>query len=294
MTTDSNEKEPTPIDNGVSARRETVSNRSVQIVHENCEQLKQRSQKFISDGYTHFGYQTVPVQEKSSLVRNVFDSVATHYDVMNDLMSGTLHRLWKRQALAKADIRAHQHILDVAGGTGDLTQRIAKKWGDKVHIVLTDINASMLSVGRDKLINQGLVSSIEYVLADAQQLPFVDNSFDRVTIGFGLRNVTSQMKALQSMFRVLKPGGKLVILEFSKPILPGLKPLYDAYSFHVLPKLGEWVADDADSYRYLAESIRMHPCQETLKEMMQEVGFAQVDYSNLTGGIVALHWGYKI
>jgi len=242
---------------------------------------------------THFGYQTVPVQEKVRHVAGVFDSVATRYDVMNDLMSAGLHRLWKARTISQAALRPGHHVLDVAGGTGDLAKRIVEKVGHKGRVVLADINASMLQVGRNKLTDEGLVGNIDYVLADAEQLPFASNHFDRITIGFGLRNVTRQENALQSMFRVLKPGGKLLILEFSKPILPGLQQLYDAYSFHVLPKIGQLVAGDASSYQYLAESIRMHPCQNTLKDMMLTAGFAQVDYINFAGGIVALHWGYK-
>ncbi len=242
---------------------------------------------------THFGYQEVPVQEKTGRVADVFHSVANRYDLMNDLMSGGLHRLWKRLAIAQCNARPGQTLLDVASGTGDLAAALARKVGKSGHVIMTDINESMLARGRERLLNQGLVGNVFYVLANAEELPFPSHSFDCVTIAFGLRNVTQQEKALQSMYRVLKPGGKALILEFSRMTLPWLQKLYDLYSFNIIPKLGEWVTQDRKSYDYLVESIRMHPDQETLKGMMEKAGFEDVDYHNLTGGIVALHHGYK-
>ena len=241
-----------------------------------------------------FGFQRVPPEDKARRVRGVFDSVADHYDLMNDLMSAGAHRIWKRFTLALANLRAGQRALDVAGGSGDLAAGLARQVGERGLVVLTDINAAMLRRGRDRLINAGCVGNVEYVQADAESLPFPDGSFDCITIGFGLRNVTDKAAALKSMHRVLKPGGQLLVLEFSTPVAPGLKPLYDAYSFKVLPLLGRLVAHDADSYRYLAESIRMHPDQETLLSLLREAGFAQARYHNLSGGIVAVHRGYKI
>lgn len=240
-----------------------------------------------------FGYKKVAKQEKQGLVANVFHSVAAKYDVMNDLMSFGIHRLWKRYTIDCSGIRPGQKVLDIAGGTGDLTAQFSRRVGPTGEVVLADINGSMLSVGRDKLRNSGIVGNVRYVQADAEELPFPDDSFDVVTIAFGLRNVTDKSKALASMLRVLKPGGRLLVLEFSKPIQPLLNQAYDFYSFNVLPTMGKVVAGDADSYQYLAESIRMHPDQETLKAMMEEVGFGQVSFDNLTGGIVALHRGYK-
>jgi demethylmenaquinone methyltransferase/2-methoxy-6-polyprenyl-1,4-benzoquinol methylase len=242
---------------------------------------------------THFGFEEVAWSEKARRVRGVFDSVAPKYDVMNDLMSGGLHRLWKDFALSQTGLRTGQRALDVAGGTGDLTRGMAAQVGTQGLVVLSDINGAMLAHGRDRLIDLGLLQGIDYVQANAECLPFADASFDCVTIGFGLRNVTDKPKALRSMQRVLKPGGQLLILEFSQPVAPGLKPLYDAYSFNVLPILGKLVAGDEDSYRYLAESIRKHPDQETLLAMMQEAGLEQCRYHNLSGGIVALHRGYR-
>lgn len=242
---------------------------------------------------THFGYKTVASEQKASMVADVFHSVAAKYDVMNDLMSMGIHRLWKRYTIDCANVRPGQKVLDLAGGTGDLAAKFSRLVGKSGHVTLADINDSMLNVGRDKLRDMGLVSNIEYVQANAECLPFADNQFDIITIGFGLRNVTDKDKALASMFRVLKPGGRLLILEFSKPQSEVLNKLYDTYSFNVLPKLGQLIANDSESYQYLAESIRMHPDQETLKSMMEKAGFEQVDFHNLTGGIVALHRGYK-
>jgi demethylmenaquinone methyltransferase/2-methoxy-6-polyprenyl-1,4-benzoquinol methylase len=247
-----------------------------------------------SDRPVDFGFEKVPWTEKAGRVRAVFASVAGKYDVMNDLMSFGVHRLWKRFTLSLTGLRPGQHALDVAGGTGDLALGLLRQVGKDGRVVLSDINPNMLEVGRDRLLDAGFVGNVECVIADAERLPFGDNSFDCVTIGFGLRNVTDKAAALASMHRVLKPGGQLLVLEFSTPVAPGLKPLYDAYSFNLLPMLGRVVAQDAASYRYLAESIRMHPNQEALLEMLKSAGFAQTRYHNLTGGIVALHRGYKI
>lgn len=243
---------------------------------------------------THFGYQSVPVEEKSSKVADVFHSVAGKYDLMNDLMSLGIHRLWKRYTIEMSGVRGGQNVLDIAGGTGDLAAKFARIVGDSGEVVLADINKSMLSVGRSRLVEQGVVGNIEYVQANAENLPFINNYFNCITIAFGLRNVTNIDAALNSMHRVLKPGGRLLVLEFSKPVLPGLAPIYDAYSFNVLPVMGKLVTNDADSYRYLAESIRMHPDQDTLKEKMQAAGFERCEYFNLSGGIVALHKGFKL
>ncbi|HUL19768.1 MAG TPA: bifunctional demethylmenaquinone methyltransferase/2-methoxy-6-polyprenyl-1,4-benzoquinol methylase UbiE [Steroidobacteraceae bacterium] len=245
------------------------------------------------DRSTDFGFQRVPAADKARHVRGVFDSVADNYDLMNDLMSAGSHRLWKRFTLGLANLRPGQRALDVAGGTGDLAAGLARQVGERGLVVLTDINAAMLARGRDRLINAGLTTSIAYVQANAERLPFPDSSFDCITIGFGLRNVTDKAAALAAMRRALKPGGQLLVLEFSHPHVPGLKPLYDAYSFRVLPLIGRFVAGDEASYRYLAESIRMHPDQETLLKMMQEAGLEGCRYHNLSGGIVAVHRGYK-
>jgi len=242
---------------------------------------------------THFGYQEVPVDEKVNRVADVFHSVAAKYDVMNDLMSGGVHRIWKRITIESSGARPGQKILDIAGGTGDLTRRFAQIVGQSGKVVLADINDSMLKVGRDKLIDKGVAGNVEYVQANAECLPFEDNTFDIITIAFGLRNVTDKDAALRSMYRVLKPGGKLMVLEFSKTENPLLTKAYDFYSFNLLPKMGQLIANDAESYRYLAESIRMHPDQETLKGMMDSAGFVQTRYRNLTQGIVALHTGIK-
>ncbi|MBT8143042.1 MAG: bifunctional demethylmenaquinone methyltransferase/2-methoxy-6-polyprenyl-1,4-benzoquinol methylase UbiE [Gammaproteobacteria bacterium] len=243
---------------------------------------------------THFGYQEVPVDEKQDKVKGVFDSVAKNYDIMNDLMSLGVHRLWKKFTLEQTGLREGMQALDVAGGTGDIAIGLAKQVGPSGHVILTDINENMLEVGRDRLIDAGIGGNVSFQTANAEDLPFDDNSFDCVSIAFGLRNVTDKDKALRSMHRVLKPGGRLLVLEFSKPVAPGLGPVYDTYSFKILPLLGKLVARDSESYQYLAESIRMHPDQETLKQMLTDAGFARVRYQNLTGGIVALHRGYKI
>jgi len=247
-----------------------------------------------SDRLVDFGFEKVAWAEKAQRVRSVFASVAGKYDVMNDLMSFGVHRLWKQFTLSLTGLKPGQRALDVAGGTGDLALGMLRQVGKEGRVVLSDINPSMLERGRDRLLDRGWVGNVECLVADAERLPFDDNSFDCVTIGFGLRNVTDKAAALNSMLRVLKPGGQLLILEFSHPVAPGLKPLYDAYSFNLLPLLGRCVAGDEASYRYLAESIRMHPDQETLLEMLRTTGYAQVRYHNLSGGIVALHRGYKI
>lgn len=242
---------------------------------------------------THFGYKEVPEAAKSRLVGAVFDSVAGKYDLMNDLMSFGIHRIWKQLALVHSGVRAGQHVLDVAGGTGDLAALLAPKVGAGGSVVVADINAAMLGVGRARLADRGLVGNIEYVQADAECLPFTSNRFDCITIAFGLRNVTRQARALASLYRVLKPGGRLLVLEFSRPVVPAVARLYDLYSFNVLPFMGKLVAKDAASYQYLAESIRKHPDQETLKQMMQTAGFERVEYHNMSAGIVALHKGFK-
>ncbi len=241
---------------------------------------------------THFGYQEVPVEDKVQRVAGVFHSVADKYDLMNDLMSMGVHRLWKRFTIHSSGVKKGSKVLDIAGGTGDLTLKFSKLVGSTGQVILADINASMLNVGRDRLTDQGIVNNIDYVQANAESLPFPDNSFDCISIAFGLRNVTDKNAALRSMYRVLKPGGRLLILEFSKPA-DWLAPVYDTYSFKLLPKIGKVVSNDEDSYRYLAESIRMHPDQETMKSMMVEAGFERCDYHNMSAGIVALHSGYK-
>lgn len=246
-----------------------------------------------NDNTTHFGFKQVPKQEKVALVRGVFDSVASKYDVMNDLMSLGIHRIWKRIAVQLANVREGNRVLDLAGGTGDLSCLFEKRVGKSGQVVLADINSEMLRVGRDRLINRGLSGNIQYAQVNAECLPFEDNSFDCVCIGFGLRNVTDKQQALQSMYRVLKPGGRVIVLEFSHPVDPVTEKLYDFYSFNLLPKIGGLVAQDEDSYRYLAESIRMHPKQEELKAMMEQAGLERCEYFNMTQGIVAIHRGYK-
>ncbi len=242
---------------------------------------------------THFGYQDVAKEEKAARVADVFHSVAAKYDIMNDLMSGGIHRIWKQFTIEVSRARRGQRILDIAGGTGDLAAKFSKIVGSTGQVILADINNSMLNVGRDKLTDKGIVSNIDYVQANAECLPFPDNYFDCITIAFGLRNVTDKDKALRSMYRVLKPGGQLLVLEFSKPSNPLVAKVYDQYSFKILPKMGAFIANDSESYQYLAESIRMHPDQETLKSMMLDAGFDACEYHNLTGGVVALHKGQK-
>ncbi|MES2817773.1 MAG: bifunctional demethylmenaquinone methyltransferase/2-methoxy-6-polyprenyl-1,4-benzoquinol methylase UbiE [Pseudomonadota bacterium] len=242
---------------------------------------------------THFGFKSVPESQKADKVAEVFHSVAAKYDLMNDLMSAGVHRLWKRFTIELSGVRAGNRVLDIAGGTGDLTKQFARLVGATGEVVLADINASMLKVGRDRLLDLGVAGNVQFVQADAEKLPFPDNHFDCVTIAFGLRNVTHKEDALRSMLRVLKPGGRLLVLEFSKPTNPLLSKAYDTYSFSLLPMMGKLITNDAESYRYLAESIRMHPDQETLKAMMVDAGFERTTYHNMTGGIVALHRGIK-
>ena len=245
------------------------------------------------DDTTHFGYRSVSSDEKAGLVRDVFDSVASRYDLMNDLMSGGLHRLWKRFTVNQAGLKPGNVALDLAGGTGDLAREFSRKVGKDGHVILADINAAMLRQGRGRLIDAGVSGNLSIAQVDAENLPFAESSFDCISIAFGLRNVTDKDAALRSMYRTLKPGGKAMILEFSEPS-PAIKPAYDLYSFKVLPMLGKLIAKDADSYQYLAESIREHPDQETLKAMMEAAGFERCRYHNLAAGIVALHIGYRI
>lgn len=242
---------------------------------------------------THFGFTDVPIRDKAAKVAEVFHSVASRYDLMNDLMSLGMHRIWKRIAIEHCQVRPGQRVLDLAGGTGDLAALLAPRAGEQGQVVLSDINDSMLDLGRERLLDRGVAGNVAFVQADAELLPFADNSFDLVTIAFGLRNVTLKDKALGAMYRVLRPGGRLMVLEFSRPVLEPLRKVYDLYSFKILPKIGALVADDEDSYRYLAESIRMHPDQDALREMMQAQGFDNCRYFNLTGGIVAIHEGWK-
>ena len=242
---------------------------------------------------THFGYQQVNVEEKAGKVADVFHSVANNYDVMNDVMSFGIHRLWKRYTVEMSGVRAGQRVLDIAGGTGDLATKFASLVGNTGQVILSDINGSMLECGRERMIDDSHIANVDYVQANAECLPFPDNYFDCISIAFGLRNVTRMDDALRSMFRILKPGGRLLVLEFSKPTTKGLASIYDTYSFKVLPLMGKLIAKDEDSYRYLAESIRMHPDQETLKQKMQDAGYERCEYFNLSGGIVALHRGFK-
>ena len=241
-----------------------------------------------------FGFERVPWGEKRLRVRGVFDSVASRYDLMNDVMSAGLHRLWKRFTIAKTGLLAGQAALDVAAGSGDLAIGLAQRVGRAGRVVVTDINSKMLGVGRDRMLDAGHAGNVDYVLCDAEALPFATSSFHCATIGFGLRNVTDKDRALASLFQVLKPGGRLLVLEFSKADLGPLAPLYEIYSMQVLPRLGALLANDSASYRYLAESIRRHPDQETLKGMMERAGFERCSYYNLSGGIVALHVGFKL
>ena len=246
-----------------------------------------------TENTTHFGFKQVAEEDKVNLVRGVFDSVASQYDIMNDLMSLGIHRIWKRVAVQLSNVREGDHVLDLAGGTGDLTTLFAKRVGKNGKIVLADINSEMLRTGRDRLIDRGLIENITYAQVNAECLPFEDNSFDCVCIAFGLRNVTDKDAALRSMYRVLKPGGRVIVLEFSRPIDKITEKVYDFYSFKLLPKIGKFIAKDEDSYRYLAESIRMHPKQDKLKSMMQEAGMERCEYFNMSQGIVAVHRGYK-
>jgi len=246
-----------------------------------------------SEKTTHFGYQQVPVDEKQQRVASVFHSVAGKYDVMNDLMSGGIHRLWKKFTIEMSGVRSGDRVLDIAGGTGDLAAKFSRLVGNAGLVVLADINSSMLQVGRDKLTDHGIVGNVSYTQANAECLPFQSDYFDCITIAFGLRNVTHKDKALQSMLRILKPGGRLLVLEFSKPTSSVLEKIYDRYSFSILPFMGKLVANDSESYQYLAESIRMHPDQMTLKKMMEQAGFVNCSFHNMTGGIVALHRGEK-
>ena len=243
---------------------------------------------------THFGFRDVPVADKQKLVGQVFTSVASSYDLMNDLMSFGIHRLWKRHFVAVSGVRRGDRVLDLAGGTGDIAALLKPVVGDEGEVVVGDINAAMLGVGRDRLTDRGVVTGLRWAQMNAEMLPFPDNSFDAVTIAFGLRNVTHKDKALADMYRVLKPGGRVLVLEFSKVRNPVLSKLYDVHSFQILPRLGRLFANDGDSYRYLAESIRKHPDQETLKDMMLAAGFGHVEVRNLTQGIVAIHRGYKL
>ncbi|MFD2114015.1 bifunctional demethylmenaquinone methyltransferase/2-methoxy-6-polyprenyl-1,4-benzoquinol methylase UbiE [Thiorhodococcus fuscus] len=243
---------------------------------------------------THFGYRQVPVGEKAARVREVFDSVASRYDLMNDLMSLGIHRLWKRHAIELAGVRRGQQVLDLASGTGDLADRFAGIVGPDGLVVMSDINAAMLGEGRERMLDRGRVGNLHYSLINAEKIPFGEDRFDCVTISFGLRNVTDKQAALNEMFRVLRPGGKALILEFSHPLTKPLSKVYDVYSFSVLPTLGKLIVNDSGSYRYLAESIRMHPDQETLRSMMETAGFERCEYFNHTGGIVAIHRGYKL
>jgi demethylmenaquinone methyltransferase/2-methoxy-6-polyprenyl-1,4-benzoquinol methylase len=246
------------------------------------------------DKTTHFGYETVAEAEKAERVRGVFDSVATRYDLMNDLMSLGIHRLWKRFAVQLTGVRAGQRVLDLASGTGDLASRLAGLVGPAGLVVMSDVNAAMLAQGRDRMLDEGRVGNVRYAQLDAEALPFPDGTFDCVTIGFGLRNVTHKERALAEMHRVLRPGGRALVLEFSHPTTAPLRAAYDLYSFQVLPRLGRLVASDEASYRYLAESIRMHPDQQTLRAMMEAAGFERCDVHNLTGGVVAVHRGFRL
>jgi demethylmenaquinone methyltransferase / 2-methoxy-6-polyprenyl-1,4-benzoquinol methylase len=242
---------------------------------------------------THFGYEDVNWDDKQQKVAEVFHSVAPKYDLMNDLMSAGVHRFWKKVTIQRANAKKGDNVLDIAGGTGDLAYKFSKAVGENGHVILSDINESMLTVGKNKLIDKGCIENLSFIQANAEKLPFIKNTFDVITISFGLRNVTNKDEALRSMYRVIKPGGKVLILEFSKPLIPILSKIYDKYSFTVLPFLGKLLLNDSKSYKYLAESIRKHPDQETLKAMMEESGFSNCSYHNMSGGIVSLHIGYK-
>jgi len=247
----------------------------------------------MSDQKTHFGFQEVNEGDKQGLVGEVFRSVASNYDVMNDAMSLGVHRAWKWFAIAQSGVKTGDRVLDLAAGSGDLSLKFAKKVGEHGQVIVTDINEAMLSEGRKRLVDAGIAGNVDFCLVNAENLPFEDNNFDCISISFGLRNVTRKEVALASMARCLKPGGRAIILEFSQPTNQTFRKVYDAYSFNVIPKLGEMIADDRDSYQYLVESIRKHPPQEELKQMMLDAGFDRVRYHNLTGGVVALHIGYK-
>jgi demethylmenaquinone methyltransferase/2-methoxy-6-polyprenyl-1,4-benzoquinol methylase len=247
-----------------------------------------------NDAVVDFGFENVGAREKTRRVKGVFDSVARRYDLMNDLMSFGLHRIWKRTAVMAARVRPGEVILDLAGGTGDLARLMARGVGPSGHVILSDINAEMLNIGRDRLLDNGAGSNISIAQANAEDLPFADRTFDLVSIAFGLRNVTRKPAALAEMYRVLRPGGRVLVLEFSELKLRALRPAYDAYSLRILPKLGEWVAQDGDSYRYLAESIRRHPNQDALLQMMEDAGFERCRYRNMAGGIVVLHEGTRL
>lgn len=242
---------------------------------------------------THFGFQEVDAKEKAGRVADVFHSVASKYDIMNDFMSMGIHRLWKKYTIETSGVRPGDAVLDLAGGTGDLAKQFSKKVGPKGRVVLSDINESMLEEGRRRMIDAGVANNMEFVLANAESLPFEDNSFNLITIAFGLRNVTDKDAALRSMYRVLKPGGRILVLEFSRPTNPIMRKVYDEYSFRVIPKIGKAITGDEDSYQYLVESIRMHPDQDTLKQMVLDAGFDEADYINMTNGVVAIHRGFK-
>ena len=248
----------------------------------------------MTDSSTHFGFERVRAEDKAERVKAVFDSVAGRYDLMNDLMSLGVHRIWKRFAVAISSARPGDRILDLAAGTGDMSRLLAARVGNTGSVVLADINRDMLEYARRRLLDAGLVPEVVFVQADAESLPFPDNRFDCGCMAFGLRNVTNKMRALREIYRVLRPGGQALVLEFSLVSVAALKPLYDAYSFHILPRLGGWVTDDAAAYRYLAESIRVHPDQHTLRSMMETAGLEKCDYHNLSAGIAAVHRGYKL
>ncbi|HKJ76741.1 MAG TPA: class I SAM-dependent methyltransferase [Gammaproteobacteria bacterium] len=251
-----------------------------------------RTEREHSTSTTHFGYKEVPLAEKAKRVKGVFDSVAGKYDLMNDLMSGGMHRWWKRYTIMRAEPKPGDRVLDAAGGTGDLARLFSPKVGPRGYVLVSDINYEMLHVGRRRLADEGLVGNLDWLAADSERLPLPDDQFNIITVAFGLRNMTRKGKALQEFLRVLKPGGQLLVLEFSHPVAP-LKPFYDAYSFQFIPRMGKLVTGDSDSYQYLVESIRQHPDQETLREMFEDAGFTRTGYTNLTGGVVALHTGFK-